>query len=96
MTIDPQRNLILGPKPDAAYTITGEYQMSAQVLAADGDTPEMPSDYHQLIVYSAMKKYGGFHSAPEVSARGITEGNALMRQLESNQRPEVTLAGPLV
>lgn len=96
VTVDPQRNLILGPKPNAIYTITGEYQMSAQVLAADGDTPEMPSDYHQLIVYEAMKKFGAAKSAPEVASRGITEGNKVMRQLESNQRPECGLAGPLV
>ena len=96
ITVDPQRNLILGPKPNGIYTVTGEYQMSAQVLAADGDTPEMPSDYHQLIVYEAMKKYGGFNSAPDVSSRGITDGNKLLRQLESNQRPECGLAGPLV
>lgn len=96
ITVDPQRNLVLGPKPNGIYTITGEYQMSAQVLAADGDTPEMPSDYHQLIVYEAMKKYGAFNSAPDVSSRGITEGNKLMRQLEGNQRPECGLAGPLV
>src|SRR3990167_2117864 len=95
ITVDPQRNLVLGPKPNGIYTITGEYQMSAQVLAADGDTPEMPSDYHQLIVYEAMKKYGGFNSAPDVSSRGITDGNKLLRQLESNQRPECGLAGPL-
>lgn len=95
VTVDPQRNLIIGPKPDAIYTITGEYQMSAQVLAADADTPEMPSDYHQLIVYEAMKKAGGSSSASEVSARGITEGNKVMRQLEANQRPECVLAGPL-
>lgn len=93
---DPQRNLVFGPKPDAVYTITGEYQMSAQVLAANGDTPEMPSDYHQLIVYRAMEKYGGFRAAPEVLTRGIMEGNRLMRQLENNQRPECSLAGPLV
>lgn len=96
VTVDPQRNLILGPKPSGIYTITGEYQMSAQVLAADADTPEMPSQFHQLIVYEAMKKYGGFKSASEVSARGIMEGNKLMRQLENNQRPECALAEPLV
>lgn len=95
VTVDPQRNLLFGPKPNAIYTVTGEYQMSAQVLAADGDTPEMPSDYHQLIVYKAMEKYGGFSAASEVLHRAITEGNRLMRQLERNQRPECGLAGPL-
>ena len=56
ITVDPQRNLILGPKPNGIYTVTGEYQMSAQVLAADGDTPEMPSDYHQFNFYQTPKK----------------------------------------
>lgn len=96
VSVDPQRNLILGPKPDAIYTITGEYQMSAQVLSADADTPEMPSDYHQLIVYRAMEKAGGFSAAPEVMSRAITEGNRLMRQLENGQRPECVLSEPLV
>lgn len=94
VTVDPQRNLVLGPKPDAIYTVTGEYQMSAQILAANDDTPEMPSDFHQLIVYTAMQKYGGV-SAADVTARGITEGNRIMRQLEANQRPECGLAGAL-
>lgn len=96
VSVDPQRNLVFGPKPNAVYTITGEYQMSAQVLALDADTPEMPSDFHWLIVYEAMKKYGGFMAAPDAVSRGITEGNKLMRQLEARQRPECTLAGPLV
>ncbi len=96
VSVDPQRNLVLGPKPDAIYTITGEYQMGAQVLTLDADTPEMPEDYHQLIVYYAMKKYAGNRSAPDVMIRAITEGNAVMRQLENNQRPECGVAGPLV
>lgn len=95
VSVDPQRNLVLGPKPDAIYTITGEYQMSAQVLSVDGDTPEMPAEYHMLIVYYAMKKFAGNAAAPETMARGVTEGNVLMRQLEGNQRPERTMAGPL-
>ena len=96
VSVDPQRNLVFGPKPDGIYTITGEYQMSAQVLSDDADTPEMPSDYHQLIVYYAMKKYAGNRAAPEAMARGVTEGNAIMRQLENNQRPQTVLGGPLV
>ena len=95
VSVDPQRNLVFGPKPNGIYTITGEYQMSAQVLSLDADTPEMPVDYHMLIVYLAMKKYGANRSAPEVLSRGITEGNALLRQIEGNQRPECGMAGSL-
>lgn len=95
VTVDPQRNLVLGPKPDGIYTVTGEYQMAPQILTADGDTPEMPSQYHQLIVYDAMKKYAGI-SAQDVLARGVSEGNKLMRQLENNQRPHIYIGGTLV
>lgn len=94
-TIDPQDNIVLGPKPDAVYVVSGEYQMSAQVLAANADTPEMPSDYHQLIVYRAMKKYAGFESAPDVLSRAVTEGNTVQRQLEFNQLPVPAQAPPL-
>lgn len=94
-TIDPQNNLVLGPKPDGIYVVSGEYQMSAQVLAADADTPEMPSDYHQLIVYDAMRKFAGNGVAPEIMSRAITEGNRLLRQLEIDQLPVMGLAPPL-
>lgn len=95
-TIDPQNNIVLGPKPDAVYTITGEYQMSAQTLTDNTDTPEMPADYHMLIVYTAMEKYAGYTSAPEIMSRATLEGNRLMRQLEANQLPRFKMARPLV
>lgn len=94
-TIDPQDNLVLGPKPDGVYVVTGEYQMSAQTLSANGTTPEMPAQFHQLVVYLAMQKYGFFEPAPEVLKRGVAEGKRLMRQLEANQLPSIGFAGPL-
>lgn len=95
ITIDPQNQLVVGPKPDGIYTVSGEYQMSAQILAANGDTPEMPSDFHDLIVYRAMEKYGRYYAAGEVLARGEREGGRLMRQLEADQRPAIALGEPL-
>ena len=95
ITIDPQNKLVMGPNPDAIYTVIGEYQMSAQVLAADTDAPEMPSDFHDLIVWRACEKYGRFKAAPEVLARGQTEGGILMRQLEQDQLPQLALGAPM-
>jgi len=94
-TIDPQNNLVIGPKPDAIYTVSGEYQMSAQVLAADGDTPELPSDYHDLIYWYALEKYGRFSASPEALQQAQRESSRLMRQLEANQLPPIALGGPL-
>ncbi len=95
ITIDPQNNLVLGPKPDAVYTINGEYQMSPQILTADADVPEMPARFHSLIMYRAMEKYGASNNAQEVFQRGGYEGGRKMRNLERDQLPPVTLAGPL-
>ena len=95
VSVDPQDKIVLGPKPDAVYVLSGEYQRGNQALAADADTPEMPADYHMLIVYMAMMSYGMFKAAPEVLARGEAQATKLMRQLEVNQRPAMKFGGPL-
>lgn len=95
VAVDPQNNLVLGPKPSAVYVVSGEYQMSAQILAANDDTPEMPSDFHSLIWRYAMQMYAGHQAAPEAMARAISEGNRQMRQLERDQLPEMRMGGPL-
>lgn len=94
-SVDPQNNVLIGPKPDAAYVVSGDYQRSAQTLAANDDTPELPAQYHMLIVYEAMKLYARFESAPEVMAGAADEGGRLWRQLEINQRPQMDIAGPM-
>lgn len=95
VSVDHLNKLHIGPKPDAIYTISGDFQRSAQTLAADGDEPEMPSQFHDLIVYWAMEKYGANSIAQEIFARGRMEANRLMRALEANQLPALELAPPL-
>lgn len=95
VSVDPQRNLVLGPNPDGIYVIQGDFQRGAQSLAADADTPDMPSDYHYAIVYRAMLKYGVYEAAGEVIARAREEGARIMRQLEQNQLPQIRLGAPM-
>jgi len=52
--ISPQGELCIGPKPDAAYTIQGEYVRTAQFLTANADVPIIPADYHDIIVWKAL------------------------------------------
>lgn len=53
--ISPAGEICLGPVPNAAYTMRGEYQKSAQVLAADADIPELPdTSLHKVIVWKAL------------------------------------------
>ncbi|TFH85271.1 hypothetical protein EQG41_18330 [Billgrantia azerbaijanica] len=95
ITIDPNDNIVLGPKPDAAYVITGEYHRAAQVLAANDDVPEMPSDYHMAIVYLAMEDFGLYDAATEILSRARTKGRRLTRQLERTQLPKMRMSGPM-
>jgi hypothetical protein len=95
-SIDPNNNLRLGPSPNGIYTVTGDYQMSAETLALDATTPGMPSQFHMLIVYEAMKKYAGFAGAPEVFARAQLEGGPMMLALQANQLPRRRLGGSLI
>jgi hypothetical protein len=94
-TIDPQNNLVLGPKPSAVYVVSGEYQRSPQILAADADVPEMPAQFHNLIVFWAMEKYGADSVAQEVYARAVKEGGRMRRAIERNQLPKTRMGGPL-
>lgn len=95
ITIDPQNNLVLGPIPNDVYTISGDFERGFQTLSADGDIPDMPPQYHKLIMYEAMIKYGYDQSAPEVINRAIAYSTMLMRQLESDQAEQMMLPEPL-
>ena len=90
--------LFLGPTADAVYRVTGNYWKSNQALAADGDIPEMPVDYHMAIVYRAITKYGYNALSPEILARAEADGLPMWDALEMNQswsRYSLTTAGAL-
>ncbi|PCJ39143.1 MAG: hypothetical protein COA71_14600 [SAR86 cluster bacterium] len=95
ITVNRKDELQLGLTPDAVYTVTGYYLRSAQILAANTDTPEMPSDYHSLIKYQAMEYYGIFESAPEIIARAQFGMRRIMNQLKRNQEAPFRIAGYL-
>lgn len=93
---NPQgKALMLGQIPDDVYLITGEYQQRAWSLAANADEPDIPEEYHLMIVYKAMEYYGLYEAAAEVLARGKGQYQALLTQLEHEQLQEVYLGNPL-
>lgn len=95
VSVDEDDNLVIGPKPDGVYVVSGEFQRGPQILAANADIPDCPTKYHLLIVYHAMMKYGGFEAAQEVFSRARALAEPMMRDLEATQLPEITLAEPL-
>lgn len=95
ISVDPQNNLRLGPAPNGVYVVTSEYYRSVQTLSADGDTPEMPSQYHDLIWKWALGKYGLFKSAQHIVARYNVETPPRLYQLLHDQGESVSMAEAL-
>lgn len=95
ITVDPQDRIVLGPTPDDVYVIQGDFFRSAQVLALDDDEPEIAEDFHDIIVYHALEKYGYQQVSQEALARAAKEGRRMLRQLEARQLPPFRTAGPL-
>jgi hypothetical protein len=95
ITVDDDNKFLLGPKPNSVYTVSGRFQRGAQTLDDDSDVPDMPADFHDLIVYYGMERYAFNSVAPEVLSRAKLEASRLMRALEQDQLPPIRLGRAL-
>ncbi len=96
ITIAPNQSLLLGFTPNDVYVVSGQYYKTAQRLTLDADVPDFPEDYHMLIVYKAMQKYGRFEAAAEQIAAGKEEYAPLFSQLVIDQTPEIMQSGSFI
>ncbi len=94
-SIAPSLDLLLGPRPEAVYVISGEYFKSPQDLAVDADVPELPAQYHMAIIYRALMMYARYEAAAEIYADAEANYKRLLRRLELNQLPTVEFGGTL-
>jgi hypothetical protein len=94
-TVDPAKNFVLGPIPDAAYVVNGEAYALPTPLANDADRPALPPQYHMMIVWRALVYYGYKEAAPEALTFGQNEYERMMRELMADQLPEVAVGGAI-
>lgn len=94
VSVDEQDNIVLGPVPDAVYTVTGRYFRGPQVMVANGEIPEMPPQFHDLIWVRALEKYAYKNVSTEMLARVRAEDRRLFTQLMSRQLPQITIGLP--
>lgn len=94
-TINPLLGIGLGPVPLAGYTITGDYFKVASEMSADADIPSLPTQFHMAIVYRAMMFYGASEAAPEVYDDGKVNFDRMMRMIDGQQLPVLTVSGAL-
>jgi hypothetical protein len=96
IAIGPDQSLNLGPPPNGLYTVTGDYWMAPSVMAEDTDVPVgLPTRWHMLIVYAAMRKYGYYEAASDLLQRAQSEWDRMYRQLEAGRLPAMGFGGAL-
>jgi hypothetical protein len=87
--IAPDGSIRFGPIPDAAYAVRGEMQKSVQDLANNDDVPDLPSDFHDLIVWKAIMIMAGDDEAVTALADARTKFSEGYRALIKACVPEV-------
>jgi len=94
-SVDFENRLCIGPKPDKAYVLAGDYVRTAQSLANDADQPIMPSDYHMAIVWEGLLRRLEFDETPSGMDIKAAERkrDGIMYELTRTQLPRVSLLG---
>ncbi len=95
--LSPERKLLVGPTPNKAYVLRGEYLKTPQELAVDADVPEMPEEHHRVIVFEAlllMKRSDRMFASLNVDSVQYT---SLRSALVNAQTPDLDMEtwGPL-
>lgn len=96
VAVMPSKSLAFGPIPTAGITVTGDYYVKATEMVAETDEPAMPSQFHMLIVYMAMMRYGEYEAASEVFQAGQRGARKLKSELMAGYMDEITVGSPLV
>jgi hypothetical protein len=99
ITIDNQNRLVLGPTPNAVFIVNADLILGPQDLNLGDDpnlnTPLMPSQFHEVIVWRALMEYGMHENAPEVVTRAENKYTTWLADLEANQLCDLPMAGPM-
>lgn len=95
VTESPEKKLLLGPIPDKAYKLTGEYIVDIAEMAADDDVPGIPERYHPRIVYRALQPYALKEANPELLTYAKAKEAFWIQQMTRNQLQRPSIGGAL-
>jgi hypothetical protein len=91
--IAPDQTLRFGPAPDMTYTVRGEYLKAPQILAANEDVPDLPEQFHQIIVDRAIMIISEYDEAPAALAGAIRSFNETLSAMNRTLLPCVITPG---
>lgn len=89
----PDGTLKIGPKPDKIYNLTGEYRAAPQELASNADTPEMPEQFHRVIISEAIRLMARSDEAYQALLAENTQYERLRNALVREQVPDPDMTG---
>ncbi len=84
-SVSPDRLIQFTTLTDAPYTILVPYRKKPQNLVLPTATPEMPAQFHMLIVWRALLYYGTSNEANRAAAQAQLFYNRLMNKLKLEQ-----------
>lgn len=92
-SVAPDKRLLIAPAPDnATYSVTADYWAKPTELTADDDEPDMPEQFHMLIVWRALLEVASFDAAPEVETRAKRNLQVIWTDLIEDQAPRIQLS----
>jgi hypothetical protein len=86
-SVSPAGEFCVGPPPDAAYTVRGDYRKSPQDLVNDTDVPEMPARFHDLIAHRALMLHSEGQEAEFAALIASRRYRELLSDLLRDQLP---------
>jgi hypothetical protein len=86
-TVLPNKSLRFYNTPTSIDQIDIEYWQKPTVLAANLDTPAIPVQFRDIIVYKALQYYANYESADEAKTQALEAYAARLAQLESYASP---------
>ena len=70
----------------------GEYRKAPQVLTANSDVPELPEEFHSIIVWAAIILMAKHDESPTGLQAAVDTYRPMLYQLQASQLPEITTA----
>lgn len=95
-TETPDGKIDFWPRLDEEYVLSFQYTSEPQELSAHGDTPtDLPSNYHDLIVWRAVMYWADFQERPSQFTRAERRYESIKNRMNKNQKPSFSF-GPNV
>lgn len=78
------------PRPAIQQRIWFDYTAVPQELSAATDTPLLPTEYHEIIIWQALMNYGDYDEKPQVFQRAERRMKRYQNVLEFNKLPTLS------